>query len=189
MSLEKREKSPSARGKMGRQSGVRQSAEPPQPPSTGEVEKKNVALDCGWGRLLFGQTFESAGDLAACIRAEGPGRRDIAFYISRPACRARGCPPGAVPRPLAYLPARSRHLQPGSEALARLLHPPPLLGPGRRGREPHLRRPRHGAGVSGLLLGQARQPRHHLFRRRGREHRRDHRHHYRRRPRRGLRRS
>jgi hypothetical protein len=58
---------------------------PPQPPrSSGEVEKKNVALDCGWGRLLFGQTFDSAGDLAACIRAEGPGRRDIAFYISDP---------------------------------------------------------------------------------------------------------
>jgi len=81
MSLEKREKSPPGRGQL-RQSGVRP---PPQPPrSSGEVEKKNVALDCGWGRLLFGQTFDSAGDLAACIRAEGPGRRDIAFYISDP---------------------------------------------------------------------------------------------------------
>jgi GNAT-family acetyltransferase (TIGR03103 family) len=48
------------------------------------VEKKNVALDCGWGRLLFGQTFEKASELAKCIRAEGPGRRDIAFYISDP---------------------------------------------------------------------------------------------------------
>jgi len=48
------------------------------------VEKKNVALDCGWGRLLFGQTFEKAPELAKCIRAEGPGRRDIAFYISDP---------------------------------------------------------------------------------------------------------
>ncbi len=48
------------------------------------VEKKNVALDCGWGRLLFGQTFENAAELAQCIRAEGPGRRDIAFYISDP---------------------------------------------------------------------------------------------------------
>jgi len=82
MSLEKREKSPSGRGKLGRQSGL---MPPPQPPrSSGEVEKKNVALDCGWGRLLFGQTFDNAGDLAACIRAEGPGRRDIAFYISDP---------------------------------------------------------------------------------------------------------
>ena len=46
--------------------------------------KKNAELDCGWGRLLFGQTFDSANDLAACIRAEGPGRRDIAFYINDP---------------------------------------------------------------------------------------------------------
>jgi GNAT-family acetyltransferase (TIGR03103 family) len=44
----------------------------------------NVALDCGWGRLLFGQTFAEASELAACIRAEGPGRRDIAFYILDP---------------------------------------------------------------------------------------------------------
>lgn len=48
------------------------------------VEKKNVALDCGWGRLLFGQTFEDTQALADCIRAEGPGRRDIAFYIRDP---------------------------------------------------------------------------------------------------------
>ena len=48
------------------------------------IEKKNVALDCGWGRLLFGQTFAQAQELAKCIRAEGPGRRDIAFYIQDP---------------------------------------------------------------------------------------------------------
>lgn len=46
--------------------------------------RRNVALDCGWGRLLFGQTFDEAEKLAACIRAEGPGRRDIAFYILDP---------------------------------------------------------------------------------------------------------
>jgi GNAT-family acetyltransferase (TIGR03103 family) len=48
------------------------------------IEKKNAALDCGWGRLLFGQTFDTAQALADCIRAEGPGRRDIAFYIEDP---------------------------------------------------------------------------------------------------------
>ncbi|WP_108682365.1 N-acetylglutaminylglutamine synthetase [Methyloceanibacter sp. wino2] len=46
--------------------------------------QSNVAFDCGWGRLLFGQTFASASDLADCLRAEGPGRRDIAFYILDP---------------------------------------------------------------------------------------------------------
>lgn len=46
--------------------------------------QSNVAFDCGWGRLLFGQTFADASDLANCLRAEGPGRRDIAFYILDP---------------------------------------------------------------------------------------------------------
>jgi len=48
------------------------------------VVRTNVTLDCGWGRILFGQTFSNATELAACIRAEGPGRRDIAFYILDP---------------------------------------------------------------------------------------------------------
>ena len=48
------------------------------------VARSNVTLDCGWGRILFGQTFANATELAACIRAEGPGRRDIAFYILDP---------------------------------------------------------------------------------------------------------
>ena len=76
MSVENREESQSA------EKGHR--AMPPPLPASDEIEKKNVALDCGWGRLLFGQTFESASDLAASIRSEGPGRRDIAFYIDDP---------------------------------------------------------------------------------------------------------
>jgi len=55
-----------------------------EPPSLDNAVRSNVALDCGWGRLLFGQTFADASELAACIRAEGPGRRDIAFYIRDP---------------------------------------------------------------------------------------------------------
>ncbi len=56
----------------------------PSPVADTIIEKKNVAIDCGWGRLLFGQTFEETQALADCIRAEGPGRRDIAFYIRDP---------------------------------------------------------------------------------------------------------
>jgi GNAT-family acetyltransferase (TIGR03103 family) len=55
-----------------------------EPPDWAGLVRANVALDCGWGRLLFGQTFAEASELAACIRAEGPGRRDIAFYILDP---------------------------------------------------------------------------------------------------------
>ena len=59
-------------------------AEPRANLSTQSELQSNVAFDCGWGRLLFGQTFASASDLADCLRAEGPGRRDIAFYILDP---------------------------------------------------------------------------------------------------------
>ncbi len=44
----------------------------------------NFALEVGWGRLLFGQTFESAEEIAKTLRAETPGERDIAFYIRDP---------------------------------------------------------------------------------------------------------
>ncbi len=45
---------------------------------------RNAVVDMGWGRLIFGQTFESADSLVTAIRAEGPGRRDIAAYIADP---------------------------------------------------------------------------------------------------------
>ncbi|MBD8527408.1 N-acetylglutaminylglutamine synthetase [Pseudomarimonas arenosa] len=44
----------------------------------------DVILDCGWGRLLFGQTFEKAEPLIEAIRAEAADTRDIAFYIRNP---------------------------------------------------------------------------------------------------------
>ena len=46
--------------------------------------KTGAAVDCGWGRLLFGQTFESAEALVETMRAEAPERRDIAVYVRDP---------------------------------------------------------------------------------------------------------
>lgn len=45
---------------------------------------KNALIDCGWGRLLFGQTFEDPSALAEAMRAERPDRRDIAAYVADP---------------------------------------------------------------------------------------------------------
>lgn len=45
---------------------------------------RNVTLDCGWGRLLFAQTFEDNDALLAEIREEAPASRDIAFYVRDP---------------------------------------------------------------------------------------------------------
>jgi GNAT-family acetyltransferase (TIGR03103 family) len=45
---------------------------------------RNVALDCGWGRLLFGQTFADQEELARTLRGEERGQRDIALYLRDP---------------------------------------------------------------------------------------------------------
>lgn len=54
---------------------------PPDLPSPVQPE---VTLECGWGRLVFGQTFTSLERLEAVLRAEKPGRRDICIYPRDP---------------------------------------------------------------------------------------------------------
>ena len=45
----------------------------------------DVVVDCGWGRLLFGQTFRSIPtELVDALRAEASGRRDIGLYLRDP---------------------------------------------------------------------------------------------------------
>jgi GNAT-family acetyltransferase (TIGR03103 family) len=43
-----------------------------------------AALDLGWGRLVFGQTFPDSRRLVDALRAEAPGRRDICIYPRNP---------------------------------------------------------------------------------------------------------
>ncbi|HWT62957.1 MAG TPA: N-acetylglutaminylglutamine synthetase [Ochrobactrum sp.] len=50
----------------------------------GSSPNRNVVLDCGWGRLLFAQTFESNEAIIEALRAEAPASRDILFYVSDP---------------------------------------------------------------------------------------------------------
>ncbi|MEQ8665144.1 MAG: N-acetylglutaminylglutamine synthetase [Rhodospirillales bacterium] len=54
------------------------------PEPTRGTAGRNVAIDCGWGRLIFGQTFDTAGALAETLMAETSGRRDVAFYVREP---------------------------------------------------------------------------------------------------------
>lgn len=57
----------------------------PAPPAHLEARlDRDVVLDCGWGRIAFGHTFSDHGALAAALREEGPGRRDIAMYVVEP---------------------------------------------------------------------------------------------------------
>lgn len=85
MTTEKRKKPQSGRAMEHRVRKMREaSLKPPLPQGEREGEARNVAFDCGWGRLLFGQTFDNMQDIAESLRAEGPGRRDIAFYVRDP---------------------------------------------------------------------------------------------------------
>src|ERR1700712_2868718 len=59
-------------------------------PSDGDVQEPaekidgGVVLDCGWGRLVFGQTFADPMDAADVLRAEAAGERDILMYLPDP---------------------------------------------------------------------------------------------------------
>jgi len=60
-----------------------------KPPITGpgnsqETAPTNVTIDCGWGRLIFGQTFKDPEKVIAALQEELPERRDIAVYIRNP---------------------------------------------------------------------------------------------------------
>ncbi|HET7369537.1 MAG TPA: N-acetylglutaminylglutamine synthetase [Gammaproteobacteria bacterium] len=52
--------------------------------TTQEKLPHNVVLNCGWGRLIFGHTFDDAQLLADTLEEESPHRRDIALYIQDP---------------------------------------------------------------------------------------------------------
>lgn len=46
--------------------------------------RPNVAVDCGWGMLLFGQTFTRHEEMLPILIDEPEGRRNIAFYVWDP---------------------------------------------------------------------------------------------------------
>src|SRR5690606_13734804 len=45
---------------------------------------RDVVVDMGWGRVLFGQTFRSASAIVSQLRDEAEGRRDICLYARDP---------------------------------------------------------------------------------------------------------
>ncbi|MCW2681798.1 MAG: GNAT-family acetyltransferase [Frankiales bacterium] len=49
-----------------------------------EGVEADVVLDCGWGRIDFGQTFTSFERLRAALRGEASGHRDICIYPREP---------------------------------------------------------------------------------------------------------
>ncbi|GAB6054203.1 N-acetylglutaminylglutamine synthetase [Magnetospira thiophila] len=49
-----------------------------------DAMQQERTVDCGWGRLIFGQTFKDPKRLADTIRKEKSGRRDVALYPRAP---------------------------------------------------------------------------------------------------------
>jgi len=48
------------------------------------LRKANAAIDCGWGKLLFGQTFADGAALVRALCDEADGKRNLAFYVDSP---------------------------------------------------------------------------------------------------------
>ncbi len=48
------------------------------------TDPAGVVLDCGWGRLVFGQTFTDQAAVADVLRSEAAGARDICIYLRDP---------------------------------------------------------------------------------------------------------
>lgn len=46
--------------------------------------KANTAVEMGWGRIIFGQTFEGGSQVFRTLCQEAAGTRDIAFYLRDP---------------------------------------------------------------------------------------------------------
>ena len=62
------------------------------PPHLVDAMAKDVELELGWGRLIFGQTFADAEKLAETMRREAPGRRDICIYARESHVVVAGAP-------------------------------------------------------------------------------------------------
>ncbi|NJP35371.1 N-acetylglutaminylglutamine synthetase [Micromonospora thermarum] len=56
----------------------------PAEDGAGDERADGVVLDCGWGRLVFGQTFTDQAAVADVLRSEAAGARDICIYLRDP---------------------------------------------------------------------------------------------------------
>ncbi|RME66423.1 MAG: N-acetylglutaminylglutamine synthetase, partial [Alphaproteobacteria bacterium] len=83
-------KQPSHHGKSGgyRLEKLRQRSLRPRQDAKGgrprQAGDKNAVVECGWGRLLFSQTFDDLSVLTRILRDERPEQRHIAFYVHEP---------------------------------------------------------------------------------------------------------
>ncbi|CAN5720875.1 N-acetylglutaminylglutamine synthetase [soil metagenome] len=77
-----RDRVPEARGWRRHDISTRSWGEPPEH-LTGDMAR-DVEVDLGWGRVIFGQTFASHDRLEHVLRSEARGRRDVCLYLRDP---------------------------------------------------------------------------------------------------------
>lgn len=46
--------------------------------------RRDFAVDCSWGHIIMGHTFEQPEAIAQLLCQESPGKRDIALYVDEP---------------------------------------------------------------------------------------------------------
>ena len=111
--------------------------EPSERPAEG-IQGKDVVLDCGWGRLVFGQTFANPDDGGRRAALEADRTRDICIYLADPHVLVSRLPDELFIDPsLTYrLRARRRADQ---TADTRGADPPAARRRRRRGGQPDLR--------------------------------------------------
>lgn len=89
---------------------------PPQTRPGRAAPRPNAVVDCGWGRLIFANTFDGSHSVAEMLRAEAPDKRDIAFYVAEPQVALAAAPQEVFLDPsvtfrlsfATYRPARKR---------------------------------------------------------------------------------
>ena len=55
-----------------------------EPHAAGPAPKSEASVDCGWGRLIFGHTFDNPAKVTEVLREEAEDQRDIVMYLRDP---------------------------------------------------------------------------------------------------------
>ncbi|MGB0749735.1 MAG: N-acetylglutaminylglutamine synthetase [Magnetospiraceae bacterium] len=90
--------------------------EPPAGSDTGAARSER-SIDCGWGRLIFGQTFDDPKALVETIRREKSGQRDVAMYARDPNVVLSYAPQDLFLDPSLTFRLKFKHYQPSNSQL------------------------------------------------------------------------
>jgi GNAT-family acetyltransferase (TIGR03103 family) len=91
------------------------------PPHLVDAMAKDVELELGWGKLIFGQTFADAATLTEALRREVAGRRDICIYARESHVVVAG-----APTELFIDPSHTYRLRFTDDSPEESLAPPPI---------------------------------------------------------------